>query len=193
MFRKQRHAFTLVELLVVIAIIMILVALLIPALDSAREEARAAICAAQLNQIFQGSFSYSVRNEDYMPYFAALAGRPDPSNWWVTQIDEDIQQQLDILACPSDEEPHNVVAVTRTKPFGDIGDASNNYHGFGREKRIKQLNKWSTDPEARTRGPLILAEYRTHPGVQILDMSYRGSCDTADCRMHRSCRRSVHL
>lgn len=52
------HAFTLVELLVVITIIGILIALLLPAVQSAREAARRAACNNNLKQLAMGVHNY---------------------------------------------------------------------------------------------------------------------------------------
>jgi prepilin-type N-terminal cleavage/methylation domain-containing protein/prepilin-type processing-associated H-X9-DG protein len=49
--RKRRLAFTLVEMLVVIAVILILVMILLPALGRSKEAGRAARCASNLRQL----------------------------------------------------------------------------------------------------------------------------------------------
>ena len=48
---RTRCAFTLVELLVVVAVIAILISMLLPVLKNARETARTAVCASNLHQV----------------------------------------------------------------------------------------------------------------------------------------------
>ena len=64
---RRRHAFTLVELLVVIGIIAILMALLLPALNNAREQARRTQCAAGLHNIGLAMNIYANENKRRLP------------------------------------------------------------------------------------------------------------------------------
>jgi prepilin-type N-terminal cleavage/methylation domain-containing protein len=54
----RKRAFTLIELLVVVAIIALLIAILLPTLSRAREQARIAVCLANLRSITQAGVSY---------------------------------------------------------------------------------------------------------------------------------------
>jgi len=61
--KRKRGAFTLVELLVVIAVIGILVGLLMPALSAARESSRRTTCANNLRQIGIGLMAHAERHK----------------------------------------------------------------------------------------------------------------------------------
>ncbi len=71
----QIRAFTLIELLTVIAIIGILAAILIPVVSSVRESARAASCASNLRQIGSAIFLYATENNGHV-----LAARTEDEN-----------------------------------------------------------------------------------------------------------------
>ena len=79
---NAHRAFTLVELLVVIAIIAVLIALLLPAVQAAREAARRTGCANNLKQIGLALQNYhgSKRNfpAGYLSQPGGAMGTPDP-------------------------------------------------------------------------------------------------------------------
>ena len=68
----KRNAFTLIEVLVVIAIIALLMAILVPALQVAKEQVNAVTCRSNLRQYGYASITYMDDNEFYFP---------DPHSW----------------------------------------------------------------------------------------------------------------
>jgi prepilin-type N-terminal cleavage/methylation domain-containing protein len=63
----NKRAFTLIELLVVIAIIALLMAILVPVLRSARNQARAVVCQANLKQWGSVLVLYTEDNDGLLP------------------------------------------------------------------------------------------------------------------------------
>jgi prepilin-type N-terminal cleavage/methylation domain-containing protein/prepilin-type processing-associated H-X9-DG protein len=67
-----RRAFTIIELLIVVAIIGLLVALLVPAMGRARAQAKSAVCTANLRQISTGFQEYLARARDRLPFISFM-------------------------------------------------------------------------------------------------------------------------
>lgn len=78
---KQRRAFTLVELLVVIGIIAVLIGILLPSLSKAQRQARMTACLSNQKQLITALFMYVQDNKGAFPGgpgFAKVAGNNTP-------------------------------------------------------------------------------------------------------------------
>jgi prepilin-type N-terminal cleavage/methylation domain-containing protein/prepilin-type processing-associated H-X9-DG protein len=100
------RAFTLVELLVVIAIIAILAALLLPALSRAKEAARATACLSNLRQVGIALQIYMSDNNNRLPIMRDVSTDPvvAATNTFPA-IHRVLAPQLgntNVLRCPSD-------------------------------------------------------------------------------------------
>ena len=104
---RKIKGFTLIELLVVIAIVALLMAILVPVLRSARNQARAVVCQANLKQWGTTLALYTEENEGHLPRTihhcilllqGAFPGTDDPN--------EDLPESINpidtkgILYCP---------------------------------------------------------------------------------------------
>jgi prepilin-type N-terminal cleavage/methylation domain-containing protein/prepilin-type processing-associated H-X9-DG protein len=95
---RASQAFTLIELLMVVAIIVILIALLLPAVQSAREGARRVQCSNNLMQIGTALASYASTHSVFPPGVVGdkgpISSLPDGYHFgWAVQILPYIQQQ----------------------------------------------------------------------------------------------------
>ena len=81
---SDRGAFTLVELLVVVAVIALLSALAFPALRSAIETSRRATCAGNLKTLSAAVLNYAGENNGCLPYAYANPNiiKPGPTPWF---------------------------------------------------------------------------------------------------------------
>jgi prepilin-type N-terminal cleavage/methylation domain-containing protein len=121
---RPRQAFTLIEVLVVVAIIALLVAILIPSLASARDLARTTVCKTHLDQLYKGHNFYAHDNKNHFPnvewwlwdgaawsmstYFPSTynktgGARPADSSRWVEfgQIYRYVKDK-EVYFCPND-------------------------------------------------------------------------------------------
>jgi prepilin-type N-terminal cleavage/methylation domain-containing protein/prepilin-type processing-associated H-X9-DG protein len=65
--KRERAAFTLVELLVVIGIIAVLIGVLLPVLSAARRAANLVACSSNMRQVGLALLNYSQANKGYLP------------------------------------------------------------------------------------------------------------------------------
>lgn len=98
--KQARRAFTLIELLVVVAIIALLISILLPSLAAARDQAKSAVCAANLKSQSQAMAMYLDENKDFFPGEHAQIGR-DGYNAWAPRIRLYANYVNDIFWCPS--------------------------------------------------------------------------------------------
>jgi prepilin-type N-terminal cleavage/methylation domain-containing protein/prepilin-type processing-associated H-X9-DG protein len=100
-------AFTLVELLVVLAIIAILAALLLPAVNRARESGRGAACISNLRQVGIALQLYVDDNQQRLPVMRDRGSVTDtnlPSVPSVETVLRDPLSNTNVLRCPSDRQ-----------------------------------------------------------------------------------------
>lgn len=92
--RAGSRAFTLIELLIVIAIIAILAGILLPSLNSAKKKARQTLCLSNLRQIGQGCRIYQDENDEYFP-------------GWLSSLNPLLISDPKLFICPMDPDPDN--------------------------------------------------------------------------------------
>ena len=105
-YRYPLSAFTLVELLVVIAIIALLAALAIPAIGGAIKRSNAAKCMANLKQIGVAYRNYAQDNNRLIPSTAS-GGGPSWGQALITSFQPTGWSSNTLLKCPSDSRPIN--------------------------------------------------------------------------------------
>lgn len=88
--KTRHHAFTLIEILVVISIIALLIGILLPALGAARRTARNMQCLSNHRQHGVGFFGFAIDNKDLLPWaYYSIPDASEPtgfrqSDWMVT-------------------------------------------------------------------------------------------------------------
>ncbi|MCS7264263.1 MAG: DUF1559 domain-containing protein [Armatimonadetes bacterium] len=154
----MRHAFTLVELLVVIAVIALIAAILMPVLSKARESARKSVCQTNLKQIGTAFSLYIVDHDGFYPC------NGDPNLWmgrnWRVVIQNYLPgvqfrslppgysqtltvQHSDVLLCPSDEQAIQVWERTSYAYSASFFHSSSQVNSLAPRLRGSSCASWS--------------------------------------------------
>ena len=116
-----RAAFTLVEMLVVMAIISILAGILLPALNMARKAGRRTACGSNLKQIGTAMLDYSQTYGNQFPYHKRYQSGdwvPAP-NASLSLIYPSFVDATDVFKCPTtDDDP--TITISYTNPSGSV-------------------------------------------------------------------------
>jgi prepilin-type processing-associated H-X9-DG protein/prepilin-type N-terminal cleavage/methylation domain-containing protein len=113
---KRRRAFSMVELLVVVAIIAILIGLILPAVQRVRETAKRSQCKGRLAQLGLACHNYHATNKSlpsgYLSGITAAGVETGPGWGWAAAI------------LPQVEEDALYAMIQRTKPIEDPANAA---------------------------------------------------------------------
>lgn len=125
----MRHAFTLLEVVVVISIIALLSALLFPVFSRVREKSRSSTCESNLRQIQLAVQMYSADNSHYPLWFneygiSTPLPNSKPGKGWAVRIMPYVKNNS-IFQCPSESIPSsddpNASVVVGSPAFTDYG------------------------------------------------------------------------
>lgn len=180
-FRRSPAGFTLIELLVVIGIIALLVSIILPSLGRAKELARRASCAVNLNGIAKGAQMYAKENGDLLPaieknyanmHVVGLdhdqagpgAGAGCASRAWYLLVRHG-SVDMKSFTCPSD----NDVNGEGNPDDYDFNPTSSDKHPYSYSM---QVNKLDIDGGGETRrGMLTIA---SDPGGKAIGSDFNG-------------------
>jgi len=152
---SHRSAFSLIELLVVMAIISVMTAILLPALTRAREQGRIASCLSNMKQVGTGLIMYMQDSSEQVPWI-----NPHPQATWVSPFawggfvaptpSNYFGNDVDYVLHPAESRPLNPYIA----PGANGGDViptyicpSDNFAPFARSNTGGQGGRWFTTAE----------------------------------------------
>ena len=149
---RHRYAFSLTELLVVVAIIALLAALLLPGLSKAKSQAQSARCQSNLRQLNLALLGYAHDNRDYDPPRHSIP-------YWTQPLFPYYGATEAVLKCPADSRaptqipwPPNVSKPSSGQLPYDADGSHRSYLANGWNDYFKE----TLSPEAMARFQIIL-------------------------------------
>jgi len=147
-----RPAFTLIELMIVIAILGVLVGLLMPALGKARESARRATCLSNLRQVHQSFLLFAEENEGRVPIGYRI-GKKQFNSMIYSGTSKKFclfgalyktgqMPRPEVFFCPSNADPQSSFnSESNPWPPGPEGEsATNGWAGYGGRPDVELLD-----------------------------------------------------
>ena len=64
---KNDHAFTLIELLIVVFVVFVIMGLVFPVLSMVREKSKQVVCMSNMGQMYKALLQYTIENDGYLP------------------------------------------------------------------------------------------------------------------------------
>jgi len=172
---NRRRAFTLIELMIVIAIIGVLVGLLMPTLGKARESARRATCLSNLRQVHQSFLLFAEEYDGRVPIgYRGIGNPPKPIKQFNSMIYSSTSKKYclfgglyqtgkmkgpEIFFCPSNGDPQSSfnTDVNPWPPGADGDPSKNGWAGYGGRPGVKTDDPplpdevWKTQPSLMPR------------------------------------------
>lgn len=182
---RLRRAFTLVELLAVIAVIAILIGMLLPALSTARRQAQWLRCKANLKQIHDGLTMYANENRDRWPDKDTLGNygyrlAPGMRAWWDPAAKQEVYGLAAVL---HGIQPADDLSAGLPRPRFIPGDSqiwvcsapAEEFRAYGNTYAFsiaKGLSDWTSGDRSKRADNLVVWEnYTMRPGLT----GFRGS------------------
>ncbi len=154
--RVRNSAFSLVELLIVVAIIAVLLAILLPAIPMARESARRTLCASRIHQILAADLMYASDNSEMLIPGSRDANDQGEHCIWISHEAYDAYAKYSgsalLLTCPNLEESGLPFNPAPSAPQGWVMG----YDFIGGHKFFEQLFGWVSPMRATESGSLPL-------------------------------------
>ncbi|WP_269523002.1 type II secretion system protein [Coraliomargarita parva] len=146
------RAFTLIELLAVIAIVGVLTAILIPAISAVRKNARDAVCLSNLRQLHSGVLLYAGNQGGWLP--TNSADDAEGGAWW-KHIYPEIIDSADVFWCPEDDtggisDANAEIAGNGKLSYGAVGDDAGMENGEAKSRGVMGKNLASFKNPARS-------------------------------------------
>jgi len=166
--RRSIRAFTLIELLAVIAIIGVLAGIIIPVVGSVRKSAKQSQCLSNVRQIGLGMKMFSNDNRNRLPYMTNASSK----TWDQQLLEGGYLPKGNVFRCPSDEGVRTEAGFVRSYAY-------NNYVGDNANQSVKGLlanvNKPLSNIILVADGGYGLAVMNSGTGVNA---SKNGNCQT---------------